>query len=175
MNKDLEMKLVRNYPIIFSQYGGDKRQTCMSWGMSCGNGWYNLINNLCEDVTTTIGNKNIKIIAAQVKEKFGGLRFYYDIDAPDTFVSKIDYIVSNAMFKIRLGKLYWRIQDFRKKFYRTTLEKIEDIISNAEHKSYKICEICGEPGKTRGQGWVTTQCKKCWDKTLNKRSCGLVV
>jgi len=169
MKKELELKLVEKYPIIFSQYGGDMRQTCMHWGMTCGDGWYNLINDLCKNITTVIGNKNIKIIAAQVKEKFGGLRFYYDVKSPNSpFMNRVGYIFITAMFKVKLGKLYWNLVAYRKKIYRTTLEKIEDIISDAEHKSYEICELCGEPGKTRGKGWVTTQCNKCWKETLNK-------
>ncbi len=163
MKKELEMKLVKKYPIIFSQYGGDMRDTCMHWGMECGGGWYNLLDELCENVTTLIGDKNIKVTAAQVKEKFGGLRFYYDIESPETFMGKVEYKISSFMFKLRLGKQYWAIIHFRKKFYRTTEEKISDAISNGEHKSYDTCEICGEPGKTRGRSWVSTQCDKCWE------------
>lgn len=169
MNKDLELKLVKKYPIIFSQYGGDMRQTCMAWGMECGNGWYNLINELCENVTTLIGDRPIKVTAAQVKEKFGGLRFYYDIDSPYTFMNKVNHIISRAMFKVRLGILYWKIVDFRKKFYRSIDEKISDAIRDGEWKSYDTCELCGEPGKTRGRGWVSTQCEKCWDKSKLNR------
>ena len=92
MNKELELKLVEKYPIIFSQYGGDMRNTCMAWGMTCSDGWYNLIDELCKDITTIIGDKNIKVVAAQVKEKFGGLRFYYDIESPETFMGNISYL-----------------------------------------------------------------------------------
>jgi hypothetical protein len=164
MKKELEMKLVKKFPIIFSQYGGDMRDTCMAWGMTCGDGWYNIIHDLCENVTTLIGDKNIKVTAAQVKEKLGGLRFYYDFEAPETFMSNVNYIFRTAMFKTKLGKLYWLIVDLRKKIYRTTEEKIRDAISDGEHKSYETCEICGEPGKTRGKSWVSTQCDTCWDK-----------
>jgi len=169
MKKELELKLVKKYPVIFKDYNGDMRQTCMCWGFECGDGWYNLINELCETVTTLISNKNIKVVAVQVKEKFGGLRFYYDIKSPETFMNKVGYIISTAMFKVRLGRLYWKIQDFKKKFYRTTEEKISDAISNAEYQSYKTCEVCGEPGKTRGRGWITTQCETCWDKSKLNR------
>jgi len=166
MNKDLELKLVRKYPIIFSQYGGDIRYTCMGWGMTCGDGWYNIINELCENVTTLIGDKSIKVTADQVKEKFGGLSFYYNIEVPETFMNNVSYIFRNAMFKTKLGRLYWIIVDFRKKIYRTTEEKIRDIIDDGQYKSYKTCELCGKPGKTRGQGWVSTQCKECWEKSI---------
>jgi len=169
MKKELEMKLVRKYPFIFKDYGGDMRDTCMHWGLECGEGWYNLLDEMCENVTTLIGDKDIEVIAEQVKEKFGGLRFYYSTNSPVTFMDKINHIVSNFMFKLKWGRLYWKIQDFRKKFYRTIEEKISDVIRDAEYKSYETCEMCGEPGKTRGRGWVSTQCDKCWDKSKLNR------
>lgn len=164
MKKELEMKLVKKFPIIFSQYGGNMRDTCMAWGMECGDGWYNIIHDLCENVTTLIGDKNIKVTAAQVKEKFGELRFYYDIKVPETFMGKVGYKFSHFMFKLRWGRLYWKIIDFRKKFYRFIEEKISDAIHDGERKSCNTCELCGEPGKTRGRGWISTQCDTCWDK-----------
>lgn len=70
MDKELELKLVKKYPIVFTEYGGDMRKTCMAWGLTCGNGWYKLIDELCQ-ILEPAG-----VVAAQVKEKFGGLRFY---------------------------------------------------------------------------------------------------
>ena len=42
-------------------------------------------------------------------------------------------------------------------------EDVETIISEAEDKSYKTCEVCGttETARTRGSGWVTTLCDEC--------------
>ena len=49
----------------------------MAWGIACGDGWYWLIDNLCENLQfQTDKNGDPQIVAAQVKEKFGGLRFY---------------------------------------------------------------------------------------------------
>lgn len=73
MDKELEMKLVEKYPEILSDYGGDMRQTCMAWGFSHGNGWYKIMDELCEKVSKLEGFK-----FAQIKEKFGTLRVYYD-------------------------------------------------------------------------------------------------
>lgn len=70
MKKELEEQLVKKYPKIFGEYGGDARQTCMAWGMTCGDGWYEIIDELCEKL------EPYGVVAAQVKEKFGGLRFY---------------------------------------------------------------------------------------------------
>lgn len=85
MNKELENKLFDRYPDIFRQKDLDKTKTAMCWGISCGDGWYNLIDTLCENIQNRINNINRlkkedeeKLIceAVQVKEKFGGLCFY---------------------------------------------------------------------------------------------------
>ena len=38
-------------------------------------------------------------------------------------------------------------------------KKIEELISTAESKSYKVCEDCGMPGNLRNDiGWIRTLC-----------------
>ena len=69
MHKILEKKLVEKYPKIFKDYGGDISKTCMGWGMTCGKGWFLLIDELCSKLSDDA-------VALQVKEKLGGLRFY---------------------------------------------------------------------------------------------------
>lgn len=166
MKKELELKLVKKFPVIFRDYGEDMRNTCLHWGMECGDGWYNLLDKLCEDITTLIGDKDIKVTAHQVKEKFGGLRFYYGTESPETFINKVNYIISHFMFKRKWGVLYWKIIHVKKKLYKTTKEKISDAISNAEYRSYEICEACGKPGKLNAEGyWKATLCDKCRDES----------
>lgn len=57
------------------------QETAMCWGLDCDDGWYDLIDALCERLQSmTDYNPNNdrfpQIVATQVKEKFGGLRFY---------------------------------------------------------------------------------------------------
>jgi len=58
-------------------------ETCMCWGFSCGDGWFNILNQLMGNIQHHIDwkNKNSEVVAQvtldQVKEKFGTLRFYY--------------------------------------------------------------------------------------------------
>jgi hypothetical protein len=70
MDKELQQKLIEKYPTVMKDHGGDMRQTCMAWGIETGNGWYDLIDELCAKLEPH------GVVAAQVKEKFGGLRFY---------------------------------------------------------------------------------------------------
>ena len=44
------------------------------------------------------------------------------------------------------------------------------VISEAEHKSYSVCEICGKPGYLTRHGWLRTLCKECEANRLRKNS-----
>ena len=166
MNKELELKLVKKYPNIFRDYGGDMRASCMHWGFGCGDGWYKIIDNLCQDIDALIGNKNIIVVADQVKEKFGGLRFYYHTDYTPSYFNKICNDIRNFAYNHKYGVGYNKICRFRKIFFRSTIEKISDAIINTESKSYITCEDCGDPGKTRGKAWVKTLCNECFKKEM---------
>ena len=113
MDKPLELTLLKNYPIIFKEYGGDMRDTCMAWGMECGNGWFRLLDDMCYDLTHTIGEQDVKVIANQVKEKFGGLRFYYTILRKQSLFDKINWKIREFMFGRKLGVAYWKISDYQ--------------------------------------------------------------
>jgi hypothetical protein len=75
MKPETEVKLVRDFPQIFRDWGGNPMETCMSWGLEVGEGWVTLIRKLCDDIMATNPPEDFK--AEQVKEKFGGLRFYW--------------------------------------------------------------------------------------------------
>jgi hypothetical protein len=69
--KNLETK----YPAMFSQpYGG----VCV------GEGWWPIIESLCANIQVHLNwvNRNgvvvEQVVVMQIKEKFGGLRFYYE-------------------------------------------------------------------------------------------------
>lgn len=54
----------------------------IEFGIECGKGWYWLLDNLLETISNYIENNYSKLSCpikiVQIKEKFGGLRFYYD-------------------------------------------------------------------------------------------------
>ena len=53
-------------------------------GFACGEGWWPILEKLCSNIQSHIDWKNKQseivpqVTVAQIKEKFGGLRFYYD-------------------------------------------------------------------------------------------------
>jgi hypothetical protein len=86
MTKELKDKLYVNYQGLFSRKDLPMSQTCMCWGIEVGDGWYNLIDELCSKLVALHPN----IRADQVKEKYGTLRFYISSEGkvPATLMDK---------------------------------------------------------------------------------------
>ena len=140
MNQELTNKLFEKYPKIFRQKDLSMKETCMCWGIECGDGWYMLIDKLCSNLQWNTDQNNHKyddgkdsypqIEAVQVKEKFGGLRFYV----------------------------------------QGSIDKQDGVIWFAESLSYEICEKCGSTDNvSQTKGWITTFCKKCMDENTKRR------
>jgi hypothetical protein len=84
MQLKLDEQLCAKYPKIFVNRHADMQTTAMCWGIGCGDGWYNIIDQLCHNIQSHVDwqNRNTttvpQVVAVQVKEKVGSLRFYYD-------------------------------------------------------------------------------------------------
>jgi hypothetical protein len=130
MNKELESKLVEKYPKILKDYGGDMRQTCMAWGLECGEGWFNLLDNCMNKLQyfcdlCSKDDREVQVVANQIKEKYGTLRFYYTSYGANDVESRI----------------------------------IDNIVSAAERASERTCEVTGNDGASCSRGgWYKTLC-----------------
>ena len=133
MKDELANELYDKFPTVLTE-------TCEVTGivtkchLDIGDGWYDLIVAICNGVLSNqdrvkaaniINEKYDKppieyhpVKAVQIKEKFGGLRFY--VSGGDEFD--------------------------------------RGVIFTAETMSRKICETCGQKGKTRDDGWMITLC-----------------
>lgn len=84
MKQELDEYLCKVYPKIFAGRHGDPKDTLMCFGFACGDGWFQILNQLCNNIQHYIDWQNKdsevvpQVVAVQVKEKFGTLRFYYD-------------------------------------------------------------------------------------------------
>lgn len=128
MNNENTEKLFADFPRLFKGKDYGMQRNLMCFGFECDDGWFDLIYQLCQDIEVAyaklpeekkLDDYNDACIAFQVKEKFGGLRFYLDSEADGVY----------------------------------------ELTSTAETKSFTICEICGEPGKPSGRGWIKTLCE----------------
>lgn len=76
MRRELVDQLQAEFPAWFRGLWGDPTKTCLAFGIECGDGWFDLIHGLCQSIKGA--NPPEEFAVLQVKEKFGGLRFYYN-------------------------------------------------------------------------------------------------
>ena len=105
MKTELELELVKKYPKILRDYKGDMMQTCMAWGMEHDDGWYKLLDKCMEklqyfcDLCSKNGEE-VQVVANQIKEKYGTLRFYTSVyNGDNTQHDIIDDIIDQAEAK----------------------------------------------------------------------------
>lgn len=83
MREELDKQLCEKYPKIFADRYKDMQVTAMCWGFGHNDGWFNILDQMCHCIQSYIDWKNRdstvvpQVVADQVKEKFGTLRFYY--------------------------------------------------------------------------------------------------
>jgi len=134
MKQELDKLLCEKYPKMMVNRNAPMTETCMCWGFDCGDGWFNILDQLMGNIQHHIdwNNKNFEkgyaqykqvpqVTLDQVKEKFGTLRFYYT--GGD--------------------------------------DEISGMVRMAESMSGVTCEECSAPAKTHGPGWIRTICEPC--------------
>ena len=75
MTPERDALLCARYPHLYRDRLGDKRETPMAYGIQCGDGWFDLLDRLSAKLEPMCLDGKLK--AAQVKSKFGALRFYF--------------------------------------------------------------------------------------------------
>ena len=82
MHAKLTQALFAAYPALYRGRTLGMQKNLMCFGFACGDGWYPIIDRLSATITQHVDKLPIEkredYIAAQVKEKFGGLRFYME-------------------------------------------------------------------------------------------------
>lgn len=101
MQAELELKLFTNYDSIFRDRHRSPQQTTMAWGIDTPDQWYDVIDELCTKLKHLEEVHGCEVVATQVKEKFGMLRFYYwcPNGASDEAYEEIDNLIGEAEAK----------------------------------------------------------------------------
>lgn len=70
-------KIFSKYPLIMSRIKDDIESGLQPYGIYCGDGWFDIIDDLCADLKIIIEDSKIEdVCAVQIKIKFGSMRFY---------------------------------------------------------------------------------------------------
>lgn len=117
-----------------------------------GFGWHPIVMRLMAAIDALLDDEVARgFRVVQVKEKFGGLRFYVDLN--DRRDITVDLIGVGRM-------LVYDQEDEGTPARPPELERIYELIRAAEQEAAKTCEICGAPGALRRSGWQVTLCDR---------------
>lgn len=145
MNADLDKLLCDKYPKMMVNRNKPMIETCMCWGFECGDGWYNILDQLMGHIQHHIDWKN--------KQRQWAIDFNSKA-APDKIRPVPDAVtqVTLDQVKEKFGTLSF--------YYTGGDDYIHGMVSLAEGISSVTCEECGHPGTVGGQGWIKTLCEK---------------
>ena len=87
MNTELIQQFYDRWPKWFVGLTQSPYESCLAFGFECGDGWFDLLWNLCEDIEKLNPPDDFEV--HQIKEKFAGLRFYTGAGTEEIF-NRID-------------------------------------------------------------------------------------
>ena len=155
MKKELQKKLYEQYPAIFRQKDLDKTQTAMCWGISCGDGWYNILDTLCFHLQNLVDqpHKDVEMYKSWIqkeKEK--------DSDINEEWIKRCKQLIKESQEKIipqieavqvkeKYGSLRFYLSEHPTN--KNIDAQIGSYIRFAETMSSCTCEVCGIPAKQK--------------------------
>lgn len=144
MNKNLQ-ELINAYPRLM---GGEGPRAPGYVGF----GWHPIVMRLMAAIDALLDDELAQgFRVMQIKEKFGGLRFYVDLNGRTDFTVDL----------IGVGRLRIPDQDQEGVSARPAeLDRIHELIRAAEREAAITCEVCGAPGELRRDGWLLTLCER---------------
>jgi len=73
MRLELQEKIFKEFDLMFSERHLSMMKTTMCWGLEVGDGWYDLIYDVCKKIQPLVSPE---FRFTQVKEKYGQLEMY---------------------------------------------------------------------------------------------------
>lgn len=185
MKQELDKLLCERYPKIMVNRNKSMLETCMCWGFDCGDGWFNILDKLMDNIQHHIdwsgkqrdsANK-FNEIAAQCK---AGIFDLFEQDNKDTVLTykeeKLARIVAGEFRTVPDVVCQVTLDQVKEKFgtlrvyYAGGDDVIDGMVRMAESMSAVTCEECSAPAETHGPGWIRTICKLCEEKREAERA-----
>lgn len=159
MSPERQQIIFDRYPGIFRDRAKPMTETCICWGLQCGDGWTAIIDALCAAVdkpyegscgTLADGSDEgftytfPQVICTSLKEKFGTLRFYYHLEPDAAFEEQAKRFPKTAETLMARFAAY-----------------VDGAVGLAETLSARTCEDTGKPGELMVcGGWWRTVCSE---------------
>ena len=180
MKQELDKLLCEKYPKMMVNRNKDMKETCMCWGFECGDGWFNILNQLMSQIQHHIDWKekqrkwamDYNEMAAQAKAgNFDLFEETMKAQPNDEYKEKrLAEIVAGDFRQVPESIPQVTLDQVKEKFgtlrfyYSGGDDYISGMVSLAESMTAVTCESCGKIGERRGGGWVHTYCEPCEEK-----------
>ncbi len=135
--------LKRRYPAQF--------EDLPNYMISIEPGWFEPIEEACRRIDALLTTEEKALFRwQQIKEKFGGLRMYWNEGG-----LYMDFIGPDSLAQVV-------VEPERPRLSQQTRERIAGIVAEAAEKVATRCQTCGEPGTLhqRRSGWLVTACAR---------------
>ena len=177
MKQELDKLLCEKYPKMMVNRNKDMKETCMCWGFECGDGWFNILNQLMSQIQHHIDWKEkqrasaIKYNEMAAQAKAGNFDLFEEtmkaLPNDEYKEKRLAEIVAGDFRPVPESIPQVTLDQVKEKFgtlrfyYQGGDDYISGMVSLAESMTAVTCENCGNPGSCRGGGWVHTYCTPC--------------
>ena len=180
MRKELDELLCERYPKIFRDRHADMRVTAMCWGFDVGDGWFNIINQMCNLIQHHIDysrrdrarslrfNRAMKRALAGDKEPLIKLHTFgsneksreWAVDSVEKMLKRDVKFREPTAACPQVVALQVKEKFGTLRFYTSGGDQYtRGVESMADAMSSVTCEECGNAGKLLTTGWYRTLCK----------------
>lgn len=156
MSPELDQQLSQKYPLIFKPRRQSIREASPYWGFAHGDGWFNILDVLCEQLYAPYRHAVHQYEHARQREGTAPWSGAAVITAVDVERKRLamkaaaEAIPVAEQVKEKFGTLRFYVREATPEQYA--------YITFAEAMSARVCEKCGAPGVQRSGGWVRTLC-----------------
>jgi len=176
MKQELDEYLCKVYPKMMVNRNKDMMETCMCWGFECGDGWFQILNQLMGNIQHHIDwrerQRDVAIKFRNMAEQLkAGDSTLFDEEHKDLL--NRDYVekrkqefIDDPLREIPEPVVQVTLDQVKEKFgtlrfyYSGGDDYISGLVSMAESMSGVTCETCGKPGTSTGGGWIKTVCEE---------------
>ena len=170
MQNELDNRLFDKYPKIFRN----------SHGFEIDNGWYNIVDKLCNNIQSHIDwgrktrsralrfNRALKRAIAGDRTSITNFYFYKGEVPVDHWIGdRINQHIRDEEYR-EVPEIVQQVVAVQVKekfgtlrfYYSGGNEYVSGLVAMAESMSGVTCERCGTLGKLRGRGWIKTLCEQ---------------
>ena len=177
MKQELDKLLCEKYPKMMVNRNKNMQETCMCWGFDCGDGWFQILDQLMGNIQHHIDwaekqrNWAIEYNEMAARCKDGNFDLFEETNkrlvSEEYKNERLAEIVAGDFRQVPESIPQVTLDQVKEKFgtlrfyYSGGDDYISGLVSMAESMTGVTCEECGNPGKSRGGGWIHTYCEPC--------------